>query len=90
MLQERHHREAGKGRVSYTESVWTEGVLGQTAELRGEVLSWSQVGWWSFAHFARVWAIVLVLGCDGTMAHLALWSPGFFWSIHAITISSSL
>lgn len=57
--------------MSYTESVWTEGVLGQTAELRGEVLSWSQVGWQSFAHFARVWAIVLVLGCDGIMAHLA-------------------
>lgn len=32
MLQERHHREAGKGRVSSTESVWAESALGQTAE----------------------------------------------------------
>lgn len=43
--------------------VWTEGVLGQTAELHGEILTWAQVGWWMFAHFARVWAICS--GCAG-------------------------
>lgn len=43
--------------------VWTDGVLGQTAELCGEVLTWAQVGWWTFAHFTGIWAIFS--GCAG-------------------------
>lgn len=57
--------------------VWTKGVLGQNAELCGEILTWAQVGWWMFAHFARPFVLV-VLDCDDIMAHLALWSPVFF------------
>jgi len=50
MLQERHHREEGRGRVTQTESVWAERALGQTAGLHGgDIVSWARVGWWSLA-----------------------------------------